>query len=193
MYMKKIISIALIMTLLSLIVEAGNIIIENKESVKLRHGFKYTFFNSINAGNQYMWINGIKGKFIETGGYDYNGGRVPKFEVPKVLKDLGKKNSYHIAPHKEAVVFKSIENYRIHFHPKVRKADNLVIEYNTYYQTWDLKTKKWSEKKQLNTVQPYEITWCGDGIIDNYTDKYANVEIKEICDPGDKSKGAKLV
>jgi hypothetical protein len=54
------------------------------------------------------------------------------------------------------------------------------------YQEWINNSR--SARKTHIENQPYEITWCGDGVKDNYTDSATGDRIRETCDPADSSK-----
>ena len=154
-------------------------------SIKLRHGYSYTFKNTMSVKYE-IWISDFIGSTFSEKHGDYNGGKNPKFEMPKQLITFAKKQKYHVGKNKSVVVFESTHKYPINYHPKNRKKDNLVIKYVTNYYSW--KNNDWGAKKTNIAIQPYEITWCGDGIIDNYIDSYGAGEIIEVCDWKDKDK-----
>jgi hypothetical protein len=72
------------------------------------------------------------------------------------------------------------ERYNINFAPATRNAKNLVMKYYIDYQPVDAKGILFGTRKTHLECQPYEITWCGDGIVDR--------EYNETCDPNDPKK-----
>jgi hypothetical protein len=76
------------------------------------------------------------------------------------------------------MVLKATSNYPINYHPPVRSKNNFVIQYKAKYyvkegNTWNRTAKYHTECKY------YEVTWCGDGVVD--------YEYNEKCDPNDSS------
>jgi hypothetical protein len=61
----------------------------------------------------------------------------------------------------------------------------LEIVYTTTH--YEKRSGAWTNKTIHTEYQPYEITWCGDGIVDNYIDP-SGLNITESCDPNDPSK-----
>ena len=153
---------------------------ENFPSIKLRHGYGYTFSQNFITENTRVGLNRITCKLTETG--NYNGEKEPNCDWTNKFRNLKFKidinSSIKVAEYKSP--------YHITFHPIKRKKDNLNIQYTIKY--YFLVSNKVLGPNYLITNQPYEITWCGDGIIDQYKDKYSNNYIKEICDPKDLKK-----
>lgn len=152
---------------------------------KLRHGYKYNFFYKItNKSNYSLKIKKVNEKFKER--KNFNGDKtVPIFKVSKELK-----NSNYIKPNHTIQIVKSTDNskYSIKYHPSKRrkKYDDIVIKYTYNY------TKLKDNKEQgyyIHTVcDLYKITWCGDGIKDDYIDSASKKHIYEECDPKDIKK-----
>lgn len=63
--------------------------------------------------------------------------------------------------------------------PARRQQDNIYVE---YIVNW-----KWKQDFSHKECISFEVTWCGDGVVDNYTDNSWKT-IKEICDPNDPKK-----
>lgn len=62
--------------------------------------------------------------------------------------------------------------YAITHIPQQRLKDNVYIVYKTDYVTF-VDGKEIDAIKTHISCQPYEITWCGDGIVDNeFGEKY---------------------
>jgi len=154
---------------------------ENKPSLLLRHGFNYTLNQSIQSTLP-LYISDFRGSFFSERGGDFNGGDNPGWSETNILLSSKKQ----IPPNTNMIIFKSKAPYNIHYHPKKRKKDNLYIEFHIHYYKW--KNNTWIGPILLITKQPYEITWCGDGIVDKYTDTFSKTKIEEICDPGDTGK-----
>jgi len=153
-------------------------------SVKLRHWYGYNFSDIFNNKTDYLTqINQVRYDFITD--WNYNGWSAPTFDYPQSLKDA--KNL--IQAHTSAKILYSTR-YDINYKPISRKKNNIEIIYTTDY------TEKHGSNYPADYVkttwhteyQPYEITWCGDGVRDNYTDYYSSKLIKEECDPNDPNK-----
>jgi hypothetical protein len=57
--------------------------------------------------------------------------------------------------------------YPVINHPSIRRTNNIDLVYTVKY----LKRVNGVIKELTHTEhQPYEITWCGDGVRDEYTD-----------------------
>ncbi|MEA1953791.1 MAG: caspase family protein [Campylobacterota bacterium] len=148
--------------------------------IKLRHGYSYNFFQRFQAKSQDIGINKVSGTFSEKN--NYNGKENPKFDITSTLKEkkyILKKRTV------SEIIFESKSKYSIHYFPKIRANDNIVVKYNvTYYAKIG---NEWIGPRKKIDIQPYKITWCGDGIIDNYIDRATNNKINEICEPKDES------
>ena len=81
-------------------------------------------------------------------------------------------------------IIQSKEEYHIIDHPAIRSFDNLKIDYGIRYQIG-------SGAQQIHKeCANYEITWCGDGILDTNidTDLVTPGIQGEQCDPNDTSR-----
>lgn len=149
------------------------------KSIKLRHGGTYFFSAIVNAGEEWVHVNSYKdSEFIEK--EDYNNGKII-FGMTTSLENL----KYKIKPYTSKKTYASTA-YHINKIPSKRLKDNIIVKYKREYQLW--RNEKWTERRKVIDIQSYEITWCGDGIIDNYTDISNGNLIVEECDPGDKRK-----
>lgn len=75
---------------------------------------------------------------------------------------------------KDVTIIEAIPPYQLLVPPTKRQKDNFYIEYIVNGKG----NSDFSHKECIT----YEVTWCGDGIVDNYTD-YAGRKIEEKCDP----------
>ena len=156
--------------------------IQIQKSIKLRYGATYYFNNSFNAGSQYVFINNFHGTTFLTKAY--NGDKEPTFGFSKEFAE----KKFEISPYTSELIYSSTDGYTITNKPSKRLEDNIIIKHVVNYSLWFTKQKKWVKAK-VTTLQPYEITWCGDGIIDNYIDRgNGNKSIIEECDIADKNK-----
>jgi len=150
-------------------------------SIKLRHGYEYNFYDIFDAGSYKLWINDVFTTFSENV-WDLNWGTNPSF----VWADEIKNKNFIINPNTSVKTIDSDKKYQVFYKPTARKINALEIIYDTkYYRevSW-----KWQWPIRHTEYQPYEITWCGDGVRDNYTDYYSSKLIKEECDPNDPNK-----
>jgi len=149
------------------------------KGVKLRYGKTYYFHNVLNAGSLYLFVNKTHVEFITN---LYSGDEKPVFGCTKKFID----KKYQVNPYTSEKYYAS-RAFTINHKPQVRKYDNLIIKYTTNYSMWLGKPKIWVKKRQIDLI-PYEITWCGDGVVDKYFDKATATNINEECDPKDKQK-----
>lgn len=148
------------------------------KSIKLRYGGTYYFTAIVNAAEEWVFVNTYKdSEFIEK--EDYNNGKIIFGMTTSLIN-----NKYKIRPYTSKKTYASTA-YHINKIPSKRLKDNIIVKYKREYQLW--RNGKWTERLEDIDIQPYEITWCGDGIIDNYTDPYGNLIVEE-CDPGDKRR-----
>lgn len=152
-------------------------------SIKLRHGHVYTFSTKFkNSTPSDIGLNNVHTSFSEgegDEGGDYNGSENPTFPWTKEMIE----KKYIINPNKEITIVESDKDYPIIYHPKKRASDNLFVIYKILY--YSKKHSKWNKKLNVDIhAQSYEITWCGDGIIDNYMD-VQGFQVEEECDPND--------
>lgn len=156
----------------NLIAHSAVVCDETFPSRVLRFKYEYNFHQLYTNKNLYPHgLNKFSVEFIEK--YDYNGSpEVPNFQWTDKLKSME-----YIIP-ANAKGFKIIESsnyYVIGFTPPVRQPGNLQINYtNTFYG--EQTPGNWVGPVITVACQPYEISWCGDGVKD--------VEYGEDCDDG---------
>lgn len=151
-------------------------------SVKLRHGLSYNFWDKfINKWTWDIWLESYNAQLIEKGWYDYNW----KNDDGLFSWSQEIKNKSYIIKAWENIKSYESTGYDILYVPSKRKSNNLEIIYTAnYYRN----TSDWWDWPISHTeYQPYEITWCWDGIVDNYTDIWWD-RISEECDPNDPNK-----
>ena len=138
----------------------------------LRHKKKYTFYDTfIPTWIHYLYDFDVK--FVEKDPYDYNRWPNPSFYWSWTLVD-----GVYMKVSDSRVVLESRPKYEVKDHPEVRSQDNLYIEYNIKYADFAYPTRPDdSQLKNHKECVYYEISRCGDGIIDT---GYA-----ETCDPKD--------
>jgi len=150
-------------------------------SVKLRHGSSYFFTDTINNNNNHqVGVIDFWWEFIE--GLDFNWGQNPTFSYNQDFVDDG----YIVAPNTSRELVRSSPLYNVSRHPVERRSNNLEIVYSIEYS--ERLNGSWVYQWIHTEYQPYEITWCGDGIVDNYMDQYTWVQVREFCDPNDPSQ-----
>ena len=150
-------------------------------TVKLRQWYTYNFQDIVNADSKIMYVSDYRWSTFSERNWDYNGWKNPSFGFTDSFLAKWKQ----VNPHESEIAFESKSGYSINYHPTVRKSDNLFIKYQMQYYTWE-----WDHRSSVKTHienQPYTITWCGDWVRDDYTDKYSWNHIKEACDPNDSS------
>lgn len=98
---------------------------------------------------------------------DYNGGDNPEFPW---TENISGREFIIGANETDVLVARSTPLYSVKHFPPTRSADNIVIKYTiTYFTEVD---GEWVGPKYDIRTQPYEITYCGDGVIDQYKDAY---------------------
>lgn len=143
-------------------------------SLKLRYGKSYYFYDSFkNTWNTTLKLKSFKVTFREEG--NFNNAANPTFSPTQAVR-----NDKIFSPWESKRILQSSPAYGIKRHPVKRKSNNIEIIYQTTDQVYP------NGKLTTHTeYQPYTITWCGDGVRDNYTDPYGWGKIVEACDPGD--------
>jgi len=134
----------------------------------LRYGHKYTFYDDFhaNVGDKWLW-NWVM-EYEEQ--YDYN--KSPDFPQFAWTTDLVNAN-YRVASNTTMRVLQATSAYPILAVPAQRAFDNLFIKYTLTYST----DSAWNNKYAHSECAYYEISRCGDGVLDT--------EYDEICDPKD--------
>lgn len=119
---------------------------------------------------------------IFTEQYDYNLSPIgPNFDWTQSVRD----SSFIIPPNTlNRQVIDATNNYEIRAIPASRSFENLRINYDVKYQIGSLPEVTHRE------CAKYEITWCGDGILDTNidTDLVTPGIQGEQCDPNDPSR-----
>ena len=137
----------------------------------LRYGHKYTFYDDFhaNVGDKWLW----KWVMEYEEQYDYN--KSPDFPQFAWTTDLVNAN-YRVASNTTMRVLQATSAYPILAVPAQRAYDNLFIKYTLTYST----DAAWNNKQAHSECAYYEISRCGDGVLDT--------EYDEICDPKDPNK-----
>lgn len=143
---------------------------------KLRYGRQYEFGDDFynTSTNTRFGLNKIDTAYKEQ--QDYNGdSSFPSF----VWTDWIKNKDHILQPKDSGPVLKATSSYPIKYHPTKRDSKNLTLTYSaSYYQSVNNGT--WTGPKTHTECKYYEITWCGDGVVD--------ADFAETCDPEDASK-----
>jgi len=149
---------------------------------KLRHGRTYRFLNRFrNKSGKIVKIKQNSVTFSDIDN-DLNNGENPNFKFTSWIKN----KKFQINNGEEGKIYEAIVDYPIISIPKHRSKDNIFIKYTVKYYTID-KGKK--EGPFFNVHCDYnEVTWCGDGVIDNYTEREGFVVFEE-CDDGNTKSG----
>ena len=165
--------------LLSVILATYNLSAQNNTEKKfyatLRYGYKYPFTYSITNPNAssdlYIWS--IKVEFIPQ--ENYNKGNNPVFRWINVNEGKPK----IIPPKSKIQILETEGSYEIRVKPSVRSYENLLIKY-TIEQS---RKKDGSDKKTHTDYAYYEISWCGDGVVDtDRGEECDDINDKDCCD-----------
>lgn len=97
---------------------------------------------------------------------------MPGFSWTQDIKNLG----YTITPGKSVKIIIADRPYQIRAVPPKRAKDNLVIRYTIKYSL----DSQGNNKKEHTECAYYEVTWCGDGVLDR--------DYGEQCDRKDPNK-----
>ncbi len=139
---------------------------------QLRHGYSYTFWDDYKNNNTYKHQVYDLPSVVYAEQYDYNGSTsFPSFGWSAGLIAQG----YQINPGQKLRAVDASSSYPIIYRPATRNADNLILRYTLQYFAQNAGTD-WTGPYTHVECQPYEITWCGDGVKD--TDE------GETCDDG---------
>lgn len=132
---------------------------------QLRAGGVYTFWDDLtNATVNPVFVNAVQTTFMP----QYVYGVTPTFSESSLVA-----NSHIWVPGETGRVVNS-SNYTIGAHPPVRSQDNLAIVYDVTYS--EQVNGNWGVGRNHRECKYYEITWCGDGILDSGAG--------EVCDDG---------
>ncbi len=144
--------------------------------MKVRQGYQFPIKDYIVSDKNTATIGITNVNHYFSTDEDYNGEQgFPKFVYSNWIKDNkfivksgSGKNLYYYAT----------EKYQVKYAPKVRKKDNIKVIFDMQYKKRI--GDKWSKNiKNFVRCTNYEITSCGDGILDK---KY------EQCDPNDPTR-----
>ncbi len=149
----------------------------------------YTFENQVYNNSEAHKIYGYRFIFDEQG--DFNDEENPDFKPTSWIMN----KSTVVKKGDKGVWLKATKEYPIINKPLVRKKNNLKTIYEMQYlnKTNGYKNGNWITKSSIDNLQKhytckyYEVTWCGDGIVDNYKDA-SGEQISETCDPQDPNK-----
>ena len=138
---------------------------------KLRHGRGYVFDDQITGTpTKSRYLKDFKVDHREQ--LDFNGADpFPSFEWTKEIKN----QNMILNPNQTIKILTATSPYYVREKPIKRDKNNLYLEYTIWYS--DSQNGAWSAEKECKY---YEITRCGDGILDP--------EYGETCDPNDPSK-----
>jgi hypothetical protein len=156
---------------------------EEKPSILLRHGKAYYFNNALSTGENEIYVQKYTVTFFEGG--DYNEGNSPTFSFTDEAESL---NNYFPSRFNGKFIESNPNHYFIKYRPEERKDDNLKVTYETYLWSRKNRSAKWEKYSLKVDVQPYTITWCGDGVRDDYIDAYNGEKVSESCDPNDPAR-----
>ena len=145
--------------------------------VKLRYNYYYGFYDMYRNTNTSRYTNYLNTFSVQYKNADYllAGG---KFDFTPELRA----KNFAVAPGEEikALATQS-DNWKVNKHPAVRStgsAFDFMIAYRINYDTSNNYPDASDDKSHVE-CQPYQVTWCGDGILDT---QY------ESCDPADPNK-----
>lgn len=150
---------------------------------KLRLGYQYTLGDAfINTGNNDLKMDKF---FIHSNFPVYPSAKpFPEFD----WTSQAKKVDYIVRPGEKVPAIKSVTNFHINYHLKNRAKDNGLVKYVTRFYEKDKGEFDYSVPYYYNSCQYYEVTSCGDGIVDDYIEEDTNFHVQEQCDPADPNK-----
>lgn len=144
---------------------------------KLRKGHEYRLFLAYeNTTDKKIQLNKFEVSFTESG--NINGKDNPKFHWTNEVES----KNFVLLPGEEIKIIETDNLYDILHNPVNRKFDNIFIIYKILQRIKDQEPPE-----TITHLQTYEITWCGDGIRDNYVDP-TGFSVSEECDPNDPHK-----
>lgn len=137
---------------------------DQKVTRQLRYGHTYTLDDTLSSKWKYIGVQSIETFYSEK--YDYNNSATfPNFGFTEKLKSL----DYIVGPGARVNSVVASQSYPINYHPEKRSPNNLVVKYRyKYYSSQSLRKNKkdWEGPSYFTSCVNYEITWCGDGVID---------------------------
>ena len=154
---------------------------QTSPTAKLRYGYGYKFTHSFSNGTENrVALDRLQVSFTEQA--DFNAGENPDFPWTEEFSQQGFIINENMA---ETLISKASDSYSVKHYPKERGPENIVITYTTTFFTEI--GGKWVNQAQNTHRQGYEITRCGDGVVDRYEDQSGEM-IFEQCEPNDQSK-----
>ena len=139
---------------------------------KVRVGYAYDFWDAYNNNQKFPRVlKSFSVDFRENYGDDIN--RDGKFTFDKFDWAPPYKAGAQIPAGAQNVkIIQTTEKYQVAVAPKKRLKDNIYVEYHVVVEG--------NEKEGHRECVNYEVTWCGDGVLDK--------DEGEQCDPNDPSK-----
>lgn len=138
----------------------------------LRHGVGYLFddtFHGTKSTSYYLWNWNVS--YNEQ--YDYNNSSsFPQFSWTPAIKAQG----YEVRPNQSIKILETKTPYNIYSVPAKRAYNNLLVKYTITYSD----NAAGNNKRNHVECKYYEISWCGDGVLDR--------DYGEQCDPKDPNK-----
>ncbi len=137
----------------------------------LRYNYQYDFTNTFyNTDDYEKYLLAFTPTFIEE--YDFNLGENPIFDWTSDVKST----DFIMYPKTNPKFITSTSKYQIRAVPQVRSSSNLFVAYSINYEYESYAGSKVWRNKTYIACQPYEISWCGDGVLDK--------AYGESCDDG---------
>lgn len=135
----------------------------------LRFGYYYGFFDNFTNNNSSTYNNYINTYAVQYKNANYLGVG-GAFAFTPELKAL----NYIVAPQQTLKVLATTDNnWRVLRHPATRSTGSnydFMIGYKIGYDTSGNYPDA-SDDKYHTECQPYQVTWCGDGIVDSEYEK----------------------
>ena len=150
-------------------------------SVVLRYGYEYQFNDEFWAWNQDRRMKNFCYQFKEQSNFwDYNQWANPSFGWTSQLAN----NGYWVYKNTSLRVLSADKMYQIKAVPDRRSQDNLFIKYVIEYANDEAAKTRYHHTECF----PYEISRCGDGVVDTDWFKKDPTDPAEKCDPADPNK-----
>ena len=141
---------------------------------KIRHGYKYKFSLSfINNSKKLLQFINMSSSFDDTKN-DLNNNSNPTFDFTNWIR----KRHFKMKRGESGFLYKAKVDYPVISLPKQRLHNNIFIRYTSKFYT--IENDKREGPFFHVTCDNYEVTWCGDGIID---------KDYETCDDGNNKSG----
>ena len=154
----------------------------------LRLGYEYEFADEFWAWDRdrQMWASCTR--FDEDGDYNQRESNDwsivpwvnPTFPWTSELIN----NNYWVNKNKSMVVLNADKIYEINAVPQTRSSNNLMVKYVIEYSN----DQNWDTRYQHTECYPYEISRCGDGVVDKDWFKKAANDPGEECDYNDPNR-----